>query len=81
MARSKYIYVIKTTSIGGFGGGILVAAFTVKKEMIQWIKNNLPVGDGTREVWKLKDNPWLGLQKELPQRLGTIEEVIKGENK
>lgn len=48
MARSSRIYVVKTRNYGPTAN---IAAFTVKRELINWIKNNIQDYNGNAGTW------------------------------
>lgn len=55
MARSSYIYLVKGS--GNVGNYNPLAAFTVKHELVTWLKKRFPGGVGLNGVegWRMPD--------------------------
>lgn len=53
MARSSYIYVVFHPGLST--GGILIAAFTVKRELVAWWKQYDGPNQAEFEVWRIRD--------------------------
>lgn len=49
VARSTYVYVVLN--------GVPVAGFTVKHELVSWIRGNIELHD-TCKIWRLPDAPY-----------------------
>lgn len=70
MARAEYIWVVRD------GVGDLIAAFTVKHELVGWLKRRTTGWVGLAESWeitRLRD----GGNVIAPMRVGTAAELIE----
>ena len=57
MARSSYIYLVKTVCDYD-APGVPLAAFTVKHELITWLKRKTGAELADMELWRLHDGIW-----------------------
>lgn len=70
MARSEYIYLVHDVDICG---DLLVGGFTVKRELVDWLRQHPRPDDRQFRVMRIRDigtNAWSGLD---PTRLDITE--------
>jgi hypothetical protein len=72
MARSSYIYVVYM--LGRTGGTATVATFTVKHEMVTWIRREWAKAEGPVRVLRVMRHSD-GLRREDPLYMGSAQEV------
>lgn len=72
MARSAYIYVVL---VGDWDSVFVAGAFTVKHELISWLKQR-KFGLSGLDVWRLKDGPF-----QDPELQVNVTEQIRKEMK
>ena len=58
MARSNYVYVVLENA---YEGDDVIAGFTVKHELISWLRRHPEVTCGSWQVIRLRDGAWCDL--------------------